>query len=140
MKPKNNFLCEFLERRMLFSSGISFAPRVDFVAGTLPWVLVAGDFNGDGNQDLAVADRSLRAVNVFFGNGQGAFSTGPSLALSAVPTAIVTGDFNNDGRLDLAVASSPRQGQTGSTVTIFLNQGNGTFGLGQISTVIGGVG
>jgi Bacterial Ig-like domain (group 3)/FG-GAP-like repeat len=141
MKRKNNFLSESLERRTLFSTGsISFAPRVDFVAGTLPWALVAGDFNSDGNQDLAVADRSLRQVNIFFGNGKGAFSTGPSLALSAVPTAIVTGDFNGDGLPDLAVASSPRQGQTGSTVTIFLNQGAGTFGLGQITTVIPGAG
>ena len=139
MKPRKNFLCESFERRMLFSGGtITFSPHVDFVAGTAPVALVAGDFNGDGNQDLAVADSQTRQVNLFFGNGAGGFTAGPSLKLSGVPTAIISGDFNGDGEPDLAVACSPLAGQTASTVTIFLNLGGGGFGLGLITTVVTG--
>ena len=127
--------CELLERRTLLTGTISFAPHVDFTAGTSPQALVAADFNGDGNEDLAVADHTGDKVSIFFGNGDGGFSAGPVLALSAPPVSIITGDFNGDGKPDLAVAASPAAGSTATTVTVFLNTGSSTFGLGEITTV-----
>jgi hypothetical protein len=122
-------------RTLLTSTPPTFAAHVDFTAGTTPVGLAAADFNGDGNIDLAVADSSTSKVNIFFGNGNGAFSAGPVLVLSSPPTAIITGDFTNDGRQDIAVACTAGTAQSTTSVDVFLNNGNGTFGVGQITTV-----
>jgi hypothetical protein len=129
-------ISETLEARALFDvTPISFSSSVSFVAGTGPDAIASADFNGDGNADLAVADQSAHKVNVFFGNGAGAFSAGPVLALSAAPVAIITGDFNGDGKPDIAVATTAGDGASGSAVDVFLNNGDGTFGLGQITAI-----
>ena len=66
--------------------------------------IVAGDFNGDGRPDLAVANPNRDEVSVLLGNGDGTFQAPRSPARPGGPYAIVAGDFNGDGRLDLAVA------------------------------------
>jgi FG-GAP-like repeat/Abnormal spindle-like microcephaly-assoc'd, ASPM-SPD-2-Hydin len=82
-----------------------------------------GDFNADGNVDVALVD-STSSVVIFQGNGQGAFQ--PAQQLLA-PTAFdlshriaVAGDFNGDGGLDLAVVT-PSSSTAGGTVTVYLN-------------------
>ena len=129
-------------RAYLASTTASFASAVSFAAGTTPVALAAGDFNGDGHEDLAVADATAEKVNVFFGTGTGTFTAGPVLSLSAPPTAILVGDFNGDGLPDIAVAASPGSAAagTGSTVTVFLNSGGGNFALGQSTTILAGGG
>ena len=129
-------VAEPLECRLLFDlTPITFASATSFVAGTAPIGLVAADFNQDGDMDLAVADHSTDKVDVFFGDGEGSFSAGPVLSLSAPPVAIITGDFNGDGKPDIAVACTAAAGQSTTSVDVFLNTGDGTFGLGQITTV-----
>ena len=74
--------------------------------GTGPIAIVAGDFNGDGRTDLAVANDGDNAVSVLLGNGDGTFQTaGQPTRWEPSPYAIVAGDFNGDGRTDLAVAN-----------------------------------
>jgi hypothetical protein len=131
---------ERLEPRAYLSAAVSFAPATGFSAGLAPIALATADFNADGHADLAVADATAEKVDVFFGIGTGAFTAGPVLSLSAPPTAIITGDFNGDGRPDIAVASAPGNTNAGTTVTVFLNIGDGSFGLGQSTTVETGVG
>lgn len=53
------------------------------------------------------------------------FSTG-----SATPAYIATGDFNGDGKPDIAVPD-----YYGKTVSVYLNAGDGTFGLAVITTL-----
>jgi hypothetical protein len=87
---------------------------------------VVGDFNGDGNLDLAVADLEANSVSVLLGDGTGHF--GPTsfipkpVAVGSGPTSIAVGDFNSDGKLDLAVTNA-----NDNTVTILLGNGDGTF-------------
>ena len=83
----------------------------DFRGVTVPAALVAGDFNGDGRTDLAVANSGSNDVSVLLGNGDGTFQPQVTYAVGSEPVAIVAGDFNGDGRTDLAVANS------GSTTT-----------------------
>jgi len=95
-------------------------------AATSRWV-VAGDFNGDGNLDLAVANESSDfgadgGVAILLGNGDGTF--GPPTVYDsggASAMAVATGDFDGDGKLDVAVVN-----QT-TSIGILLGNGDGTF-------------
>jgi hypothetical protein len=84
--------------------------------------IVAGDFNGDGKLDLAVADAGANAVYILLGNGDGTFQSPITIPVGSDPDAMVAGDFNNDGKLDLAVAN-----YGDGTVTLLLGNGDGTF-------------
>ena len=84
--------------------------------------IVAGDFNGDGKLDLAVADAEANAVYILLGNGDGTFQSPVTIPVGTSPVAIVAADFNNDGKPDLAVANDGD-----NTVTLLLGNGDGTF-------------
>ena len=73
--------------------------------GSGPDALVAGDFNGDGRTDLAVANDGSNDVSVLLGNGDGTFQPQVTYAVGTGPAALVAGDFTGDGRTDLAVAN-----------------------------------
>jgi len=99
----------------------TFQPSVSYPAGNGASGLVAGDFNGDGQLDLAVAGSSNQ-VAILLGNGDGSFKPPVQYATGAVPTEVVTGDFNGDHKLDLAVTNA-----TSNDVSILLGNGDGTF-------------
>ena len=80
-------------------------------AGTGPTSIVTGDFNNDGNLDLAMADQFATGatVAVLLGNGSGGFAPAPGSPYTIAgqqATSIVAGDFNGDRRLDLAVTTT----------------------------------
>lgn len=106
-----------------------YAPPVAYDTGVSPGrALVAGEFNGDGKIDIAVAslcsDNSCTqgGVSILLGNGDGTFqpfvvyATGAQYAYS-----LAIGDFNGDGKLDVAVANQF------SSVGILLGNGDGTL-------------
>jgi hypothetical protein len=83
----------------------------------------AGDLNGDGHLDLAVANfSSPGSVNIFLGNGHGQFITGKSFATGSFSFSCRLADFNGDGHLDLAVAD-----YGSGNVSVLLGKGDGTF-------------
>ena len=92
--------------------------------------VVLGDFNGNGYQDIAVADFTGEAVDVFMNNGHGTFGSAtvyPNPTLNYT-SSIVAGDFTNNGITDLVV------GYWGSTdIGLMVGNGNGTF---QTATLI----
>ncbi len=93
-------------------------------AGTTPYSVAAGDFNGDGTPDLAVANGGADTVTILLGNGDGKFTqaSGSPSTPGFAPTFVAVGDFNGDGRADLAVANNGN-----NTVTILLGNRDGTF-------------
>ena len=94
--------------RVLGNGDGTFQEQARYAAGDGPIALVAGDFNGDGRQDLAVANSNSNNISVLLGDGAGSFQA-QSLAVGNSPTALVVGEFNGDGRTDLAVANSEIQ-------------------------------
>ncbi len=98
-------------------------------ASSAPTSLTTGDFNDDGNLDVAVANNEDNTISIFLGTGSGALnSLGSPINVGLNPEAIRAGDFNNDGYSDLAVAN-----HHDGTVTILLNNQNGTFTSSTIS-------
>jgi len=88
--------------------------------------IIAGDFNGDGNLDLAVADFTGNAVDILLGNGDGTFQTQQSYATAAGPVAIAAADLSQNGILDLAVATNEPTSLNGG-FSILMGNGDGTF-------------
>ncbi len=111
----------------------TFQNAVAYAVSAGPFGLVAGDFNGDGRIDLAVADKDDNAVSVLLGNGDGTFKNQVITTLGYGPLALLAGDFNRDGRIDLAVCDFGTLDASGSpladsgTVSVLLGNGNGTF-------------
>jgi phospholipase C len=103
----------------------SMSPVASIVpAGPNPTLLAAGDFNGDGKLDLAVANANTHTVDILLGKGDGTFSNGATLSVgsgpASQPISIAVADFNGDGHLDLVVGVGPD-----STLQVFLGDGTG---------------
>ena len=67
----------------------------------LPEIMTAGDFNQDGNLDLAVNLSGFDNFAVLNGDGQGGFTLKSHVATDTLPKSVVSGDVNGDGKLDI---------------------------------------
>ena len=88
-----------------------------------PTDLATGDFNRDGNPDLAVLNRTSESVSILLGDGLGGLTAGPNLSVISGPRAVLVADFNRNGTDDILVIN-----ETSQNVVIRLGLSNGTFG------------
>ena len=93
-----------------------------FGAGIDPASLVAGDFNGDHQVDLATANWGSDDIAVLLGNGDGSFQDPRRFGAGINPASLVVGDFNGDGRPDLATANLDS-----GDIAVLLGNGDGSF-------------
>jgi hypothetical protein len=96
--------------------------------------VAAGDFNRDGNVDLAVSlNEADISVSLLFGNGDGTFRAPVNLPNTSGfnAPAIATTDLDGGGVLDLVVANPmacfTAPCRVNTTVSILLGNGDGTF-------------
>ncbi|MBD2705172.1 VCBS repeat-containing protein [Spirosoma sp. BT702] len=93
--------------------------------GNLPWSVVLGDVDGDGDLDLLTANLGSSTVSVLLNNGSGNFTphpTNPAPAVGSGPRSVVLGDVDGDGDLDLLTANLGSD-----NVSVRLNDGSGNF-------------
>jgi hypothetical protein len=81
-----------------------------------------GDFNGDGIQDLAIANEGFYTISIRLGDGMGGFAGNTEANVGFGPQSIAVGDFNGDGKQDIAVAN-----RYANSVSIRLGDGLGGF-------------
>lgn len=121
-----------------------FTPRVEFGTGVFngpiefsmglgrePVSLFAADFDGDLFADLAIANSAAGTVSILINqrNSLRRFSQVTDIQVGMRPFSITGGDINSDGQIDLVVSNL-----LGNTLTILLNQGDGTFSALTVQT------
>ena len=110
---------------LLNKGGGTFQAKVDYESGYAPYSVATGDLNADGRPDLATADYGSSTVSVLLNRGDGTLQPGSQYLAGRGPHHVAIGDVNVDGKPDLVSAN---QGSFGvSTVSVFLNNGDGTL-------------
>jgi hypothetical protein len=99
------------------------------ISGNLLNAVATGDFDGDGNLDAAVLERTTTGGStayVYYGNGDGTFSA-PVIAgtFDRAYTSLNAADVNGDGRADLILSYT----DTGSNLTL-----DGIYGIGVVDS------
>ena len=106
--------------------GFSQPSGSPFPAGQNPTDTATGDFNGDGNLDVAIANHGIKTVTVLLGNGKGQFSFGPGSPFNVEsnphPHGIAVADFNGDKKPDIAIDSWSE-----NKVLVMFGKGDGAF-------------
>jgi hypothetical protein len=85
------------------------------------YALAGGDFNRDGNPDLAVGHSSAARLQTYLGSASGTFTRFQDTA-PATFFFLVAGDFNRDGNLDVVASRG-----ADAKLQVLLNDGTGTL-------------
>ena len=128
--------------KILFSNGDDTfkTPATSIPVGAQPSAIVTADFNGDGQQDFAVANFADNTLSVFLGGidavtGDPTFTqvAGSPFALPtnvSGPVAMTVADFNADGTPDIAIVNQTTLANpsvTQGNVVVLQGKGDGTF-------------
>ncbi|MHB8645233.1 MAG: FG-GAP repeat domain-containing protein [Thermomicrobiales bacterium] len=98
----------------------AFATQVSYPVGANPKAITLADKNRDGILDLVTADRT-GSIMILHGKGDGTFPR-TTLPVGVQPQDVVAPVLTASGRRDLVVTNG-----SDHTVSILLNNGNGTF-------------
>jgi FG-GAP-like repeat len=107
-------------------------PTAEFAgfAATPGVQVLTGDFNGDGNTDIALTGvTGWASIPVAFSNGDGTFNPTNENSrfagwASSAGAKVLTGDFNGDGNTDLALTGAA---EFPATIPVAFSNGDGTF-------------
>ncbi len=109
-------------------TSVAYGSPQALTVGTNPRALVLGDFDRDGQRDIAVANQGSGNISIILRNPDGTFKPAVSYATGTAtprsPYSLVLEDFDLDGWQDLAVAN-----YDGKSVAVLLGnaQSAGTF-------------
>ena len=100
----------------------TFAPATGLTIACNRFVL--GDLDADGDLDLIATAYQAGNVSVALNNGQGGFTTQPTVLAAPTAFAVVLGDVDGDGDLDVLTSNDT------NGVRLFLNDGAGSLAPG----------
>ena len=89
----------------------NFSAATNFGAGISPYSVAVGDFNGDGKQDLAVANDGSDNVSILLGDGAGNFSAATNFGAGSASC------LSSGGRFQWRWQARPRRGQLSAQTT-----------------------
>jgi hypothetical protein len=106
----------------------AFGSPTSYTVGAGPQGIVAADFNGDGNIDLAVANWGFfgtgTTLSVLLNTGGGAFGTAAAYPAGDAPFRIAAARLDTNSTIDLVVASTS---SSAAKINVLFNPGNGVF-------------
>lgn len=94
----------------------------------LPELVVAGDFNEDGNADLAVNVTGFDNIAFLMGDGLGGFTLAGRVSTDTLPKGLAAADMNRDKHIDLVGCSN-----WGYNADVHLGDGAGGFGTRDVT-------
>ncbi len=114
--------------RVLYGNGDgSFTPTPElFDAGFGSASAAAGDLDGDGRVDLAVANEGTDEVYILRGDGAGGFTLLRRVGVGQAPNAVALADLDGNGRLDILLTNG-----NSDSVSVIRNVGGGNFAAAQ---------
>ena len=90
-----------------------------------PSYLDSGDFDQDGNLDLAYSNYQRDGIGIMMGTGDGSFTSPVQYNAGTNLQSFVVDDFNGDGYLDLVAASEAAD----RNLSFLLGNGDGSFAI-----------
>lgn len=109
-----------------------FAPQISARVRTQPAFVLVGNFNGDANQDLAVANFGSNNVSILTGLGNGNFTETSAINTGVGPVSITLNSNAAPNAANLIVAN-----YNGNTLSYLQNDGAGLFTLANSQTTNG---
>jgi len=104
------------------------APGSPFACGKGPNDIAVGDFNGDGNLDLVIANTGTPYLTILLGDGKGGFAASPHSPFDTKSYphvhGVAVGDFNGDEKLDVVTDNWGR-----NQIMMFTGDGAGNLNL-----------
>jgi hypothetical protein len=106
--------------RNVTNSGFESHVEYDVVPGGSAFAVTAGDFDGDGKQDIGVTNAGASSVSVLINVANTSFAAHVDYSTAGGPRSIAIGDFNDDGKQDIATANFG-----GGNVSVLLGNATG---------------
>lgn len=110
-------------------SWLGFGPASGFSVGVWPDAIAIGDFNLDGQADIATANRNSDNISVLINQGSdggGAWlgmAATPQISIGVQPRDLIADDINGDGAIDLVATNTGFSSVPGRAVSLIVNGG-----------------
>jgi len=92
-----------VSRNISYPGAIQFEDAISYRTGQVPVGVAVGDIDGDGRNDLAVANYGENKISIFRNISNGPISFGPRIDITTPNPNydVAIGDMNNDGKPEL---------------------------------------